>query len=291
MKNFRLRFLPASLTLSFILVFAIGFAPVYGQLTEPEVRSASTAKTPLQQGFSNRIGGSVYVNNFGFGISGTYSHALGPFTELTFSTGITGIRDVSEQSFTNFFTGQRVVPNKYNRALGFPFLVGLKKRVFPNLISDNFRFFFAASAGPALGLVYPYIDDADNNGYRTYQYRRIEQGKQSFVIKGAPEEKNGFFSGLGDASTQWGGAGEVKVGVDLGSSFKHQSTLEIGFFFYYFDPGLQIMESRRPIIVQQGEDQGFPKTDANGDRVNEDFFDAQKFFGTPQIKFTYSGWW
>lgn len=250
--------------------------PAQAQLKEPDVRSADNPRYPLEEGFDNRIGGSAFVNNFGFGISGIYSHALGPFTEFTFTTGITGIRDASEQSFQDFFTGQRIVPNKFNRALGFPVLFGIKKRLFPEEIADNFRVFIAGSAGPALSFIYPYIDDEDGNGYRSTRLIETPRGNARVFT----EEKNDFFSGLGDGFTEWGATGEIKIGVDLGSNFKQQSTLEIGYFFYYFDQGLQILEPRRPIFSNQGEIIG-----------EEDFFDNQKFFGTPQIKFTYSGWW
>ncbi|MBN2732725.1 MAG: hypothetical protein JXR26_09875 [Balneolaceae bacterium] len=261
-----------------IISLVIFSGPVQAQLTEPDVRSVDEPQTPLDEGLNNRIGGSIFVNNFGFGIGGTYSHALGQYTELTFFTGITGIRDVSEQSFQDFFTGQRIVPNKYNRALGFPFIFGLKKRIFPREIADNFRFFVAASGGPAMAFVYPYLNDKDNNGYRSSRIVETPGGRQVQVFT---EEKNDIFSGWGDGSTEWGAAGEIKVGVDLGSNFKQQSTLEIGYFFYYFDQGLQIMEPFRPT--------GF---DSEGFSTGQDpFFDDQKFFGTPQIKFTFSGWW
>lgn len=261
-----------------IISLVIFSGPAQAQLTEPDVRSVEEPRTPLDEGLNNRIGGSIFVNNFGFGIGGTYSHALGQYTELTFFTGITGIRDVSEQSFQDFFTGQRIVPNKYNRALGFPFIFGLKKRIFPREIADNFRFFVAASGGPAMAFVYPYLNDQDNNGYRSSRIVQTPNGRQVQVFT---EEKNDIFSGWGDGSTKWGAAGEIKVGVDLGSNFKQQSTLEIGYFFYYFDQGLQIMEPFRPT--------GF---DNEGFSTGQDpFFDDQKFFGTPQIKFTFSGWW
>lgn len=263
--------------LFFVVVFGCLQQSAVAQLTEPEVRAADNPRTPLQEGYDNRIGGSAFVNNFGFGIGGTYSHALGPFTEVTFFTGITGIRDVSEQSFQDFFSGQRVVPNKYNRALGFPFMFGIKKRLFPSQIADNFRFFIAASGGPAMAFVYPYIDDRDGNGYRSTQLINTPQGPRPVFS----EEKNDIFSGLGDGFTEWGAAGEIKIGIDLGDNFKRQSTLEIGYFFYYFDQGIQILEPFQPT--------GF---DQQGRSIGQDpSFEDQKFFGTPQIKFTFSGWW
>lgn len=254
----------------------MGCSSLYGQLREPDVRAADDPLTPLEAGYHNRIGASAFVNNFGFAIGGTYARALGPYTEFTVFTGITGIRDVSEQNYQDFFTGQRIVPNKYNRALGLPFMAGIKRRLFAEHITDNFRFFVSARGGPAMAFVYPYINDEDNNGYRSSQLVETPFGNTRVFT----ERKNDFFSGWGEGSTHWGAAGEINVGVDLGSNFKQQSTLAIGFFFYYFDPGLQIMEPRRPILNQQGEIIGA-----------EEFFPAQKFFGTPQIKFTYSGWW
>lgn len=260
-----------------LILFMLGavyWQPLQAQLREPDVRAVDDPLTPLEAGYDNRIGGSAYVNNFGFALGGVFTQAVGPFTELTFSTGITGIRDVSEQSFQNFFTGQKIIPDKYNRALGFPFMFGVKQRLFASQLTDNFRVFIAGSGGPAMAFVYPYLNDANNNGFRDFELTPF--GLQ------ARERINDFFTGWSDGSTEWGAAGEISIGADLGSNFKQQSTLEIGFFFYYFDQGLQIMEPFQPegFDLETGQPVG-----------SEPFFDEQKFFGTPQIKFTYSGWW
>src|SRR5699024_3331208 len=152
-----------------------------------------------------------------------------------FRTGITGIRDVSEQTFQSFFTGNRTIPNKYKRAFGFPFLFGLQHRIFPRAITDNFRLFVGAGLGPAMAFTYPYLDDADENGFRT-----IRIDPQTGRIRGA-ERLNDFFTGWRDGSTHWGFSGELTIGADLGSSFDHRAKIEFGYFFYYFSEGLQIM--------------------------------------------------
>lgn len=260
-----------------ILMWAVFQNPAYGQLREPDVREADNPITPVEEGYHNRIGGSAFLNNFGFGVSGVYAHSLDRFTELTFTLGITGIRDVSEQSFQDFFTGRRVIPNKYNRALGFPLMIGIKRRVFPRQIADNFRFYVLAAGGPAMAFVYPYINDTDGNGYRSTEIRENIFGQ---LVRVFTEDKNGFFGGWGDGYTRFGVAGKVAVGVDLGRNFERQSSLEIGFFFYYFNEGLQIMAPRRAVYDNQGQ---FVRA--------EDAYDKQSFFGTPQLKFTYSGWW
>jgi hypothetical protein len=252
------------------------------QIKEPEVIGKSDPKTPLSEGYHNALGFDLVLNNFGFGIGGTYGRAVAPYTEITFRTGITGIRDASEQNFQSFLTGQQIVPNKYKRAFGFPFLLGVKQRLFARQIEDNMRFFVSAAGGPALAFTYPYVSDTtvpqygEPNGFRDFQV-----GPNGFLY---PVERiNDFFSGWGEGETKWGYSGAIKVGVDLGSKFKSRTTIEFGYFFYYFSDGLQIMEPYKPT-----------EYNADGEPIFEsrvEFFDAQKYFGSPQIKFTFGGMW
>lgn len=250
------------------------------QLVEPEVKSKVQPKTPLTEGVHNSYGVDVFINNFGFGLGGYYSRVLGSYTSLTFRTGITGIRDASEQTFQSFLTGQEIIPNKYKRAFGFPFVVGLKQRLFPKKIEDGFRFYVRAGAGPAMAFTYPYVQEGSQpNGFR--DFRLVSQNGQNFLIP--IERVNDFFSGWSEGKSEWGFNGEIAIGVDLGSSFSSKTTVEFGYFFYYFKQGLQIMEPYRPT---EYDDQGFP---INATKVP--FNDAQKYFGTPQIKFTFGGMW
>lgn len=263
-----------SLVLLVILLVAASVNTAQAQLQEPDVVDIPDPKTPLSEGYHNSLGFDVFVNNFGFGIGGTYGRVLGPYTELQFRTGITGIRDASEQNFQSFFTGQQIIPNKYKRAFGFPFLVGLKHRLFARHIDDNLRFFVSGAVGPAMAFTFPYVQDADDNGYRTFR-----QTPQGFLVP--IERVNDFFTGWKNGESKWGFNGEIKIGVDLGSSFSSRTTIEFGYFFYYFKQGLQIMEPFKPTGYDQD---GFPTG-------RTEFFDAQKYFGTPQIKFTFGGMW
>lgn len=272
-KLIRVRCLSVFLLLVF---FGLSTNVALGQLKEPDVVELPSPKTPLSEGYHNSLGFDVFVNNFGFGIGGTYGHVVGPYTELTFRTGITGIRDASEQNFQSFITGQQIVPNKYKRAFGFPFLVGIKHRLFARHIADNLRFFVSGAAGPAMAFTYPYVDDTViQDGFRTFQ-----QTDQGFLIP--VERVNDFFTGWKNGDTHWGYSGEIKIGVDLGSSFSSRTTIEFGYFFYYFKDGLQIMEPYKPSSYD-------PQTGFPAGRTK--FFDAQKYFGTPQIKFTFGGMW
>lgn len=248
--------------------------PALAQTQEPEVMDLPQPKTPLSEGKYNTLGFEIMVTNFGFGIGGHYSRVIGPFTQLTFQTGITGLRDVSEQTYTDPFFGQQIIPNKYKRAMAFPFMVGLKKRFFARQISDNFRLFVSMSGGPVLAFVYPYVVDSDGNGYRTTILNQ-------FGYPQPTERVNDFFTGWKNGDTQWGAAGELKVGVDIGENFSRLTTVEFGYYFNYFDQGIQMMEPYQP---EGYDEQGFSVG-------QEPFMDAQKYFGTPQITLTFGGMW
>lgn len=262
-----------------LIVLGITVNNAQAQLEEPDVIKKSEPKTPLSEGYHNDIGFDVVLNNFGFGIGGHYSRVLGDYTELTFQTAITGIRDVSEQNFQNFFTGNQIVPNRYKRAFGFPFLIGMEQRLFARQIEDSFRLFVGGGVGPAMAFTYPYISDTDNSGFRTYVVRN------GFL---RPTERvNDFFTGWGDGESHWGYSGELKIGADIGSSFGTRTTVEFGYFFYYFSEGLQLMEPYRPY----GYDENGNPVIFNGEGEQRSHFDAQKYFGTPQIKFTFGSMW
>lgn len=276
MKNLKRIWISAFLCA--LAIWSSGVPNAFAQLQEPEVVGMEEPRTPLGEGYSSDIGFGVVLNNFGFGVGGHYNKVISDYTELYFRTGITGIRDVSEQTFQSFFTGNRTIPNKYKRAFGFPFLFGLQHRIFPRAITDNFRLFVGAGLGPAMAFTYPYLDDADENGFRT-----IRIDPQTGRIRGA-ERLNDFFTGWRDGSTHWGFSGELTIGADLGSSFDHRAKIEFGYFFYYFSEGLQIMQPYRP--TEYDMDTGYPIGD-----TKEEFYDAQQYFGSPQIKFTYGFAW
>jgi len=262
----------AALFMLLLLGISLGPVSALGQTQEPDVMPLPQPKTPLGQGKHNALGVELFINNFGFGVGAHYARMLGPFTELTFNTGITGIRDVSEQNFQDFFTGQQIIPNKYNRVLGFPFMLGLKRRLFAQQIDDNFRFYVSGAGGPALAFIYPYFKDFDENGLRNI-----------YAVGNFPalEPVNDFFSGWKDGSTKWGIAGDFKIGVDIGENFSKLTSIEFGYMFYYFSGGIQVMEPQRAVRFN---DNGIPIE-------TEPFFDKQKYFGTPQISLTFGGMW
>lgn len=244
------------------------------QIQEPDVLEIPRNSSTLQEEYKTGLGLGIFMNNFGFGVGGEFRRVLAPQMEGTFSIRITGLRDVSEQTFTDFFFGQQVIPNKYQRAFAFPALFGLRQRLFADKIQNEYRFFVSASAGPVAAFSYPYFDDSNNNGYR-------EQFTNNF------EQVNDIFTGWKDGDWHLGGTGEVKIGFDIGSNFSRLSSIEFGYYFYYFPDGIQIMMPNQPSFTEDGQFQIGP----DGNLVLEPFFDKQKFFGTPQITFVFGKLW
>lgn len=269
---------PIAVSILVALVLALFSVPeATAQLQEPEVIDVEQPRTLYGEGLRSGLAVNAVVNNFGIGMLGQYSRVVSPFTELTLTAGITGIRDVREQSFQNFFTGRRTVPNKYNRALGFPIMVGVKQRMFARHIADNFRVFISTAAGPAMSFVYPYFNDIDDNGLRNVV--ELPNGVRQ------AEPLYDFFTGWDQGETKWGLSAEFKIGIDFGDNFSNLTRVEFGYFFYYFDQGIQMMEPHRGGIMRAFDAQGEPIP------FNQTFYDAQKFFGTPQITITFGTMW
>ncbi len=263
---------------SLLLVFLI---PSRGtsQTLEPEVQEIIPNITNIRNQYDSGFGFNIVMNNFGFGLGGEYRTVVAPRTELLASLRATGLRDASEQTFTDVFFGQQIIPNKYQRAFSFPLLLGMRHRLFSDIIQDDYRFFVSASMGPAMAFTYPYFQDVNDNGYR--------EQFQTFY-----EPVNDIFTGWGKGDWHMGGTGEIKIALDIGSNFSRLNSIEFGYFFYYFPDGIQMMMPYQPKLresVQPGQSQFI--IDENGDLVLEPFYDAQSFFGSPQITFSFGWLW
>jgi hypothetical protein len=276
------------------LIFTLFVLPeAKAQIQEPEVVQAPRDLITLSDEYSSGFGISVNMNNFGFGLGTEYRKVVATQSEIIFKLGFTGLRDESEQTFTDFFFGQQIVPNKFQRGLAFPLMAGFRQRVFPDIIQENYRFFVSASAGPVAAFTYPYFEDSNGNGYRETgnEYQFFEDNGELFVRFAQPERVNDVFSGMGDGDWHWGAAGELKIGVDIGSNFSRLNSIEFGYYFYYFADGIQMMQPNQPVIQQRTGPNQSPYVWENGQLVVEDFFEPQKFFGTPQITFTFGWLW
>ena len=253
-------------------------APALAQeRTEPELAELARPLSPRDFDIRNGMGFRLHLNNFGFGIGGEYRRVLSRYTKGTLEFQINNVRDESEQSFQGYW-GYTVIPNKYNRVLSFPLMLGLSQRIFAETLADNFRLFVQASGGPVAAFVYPYYDhDLFNMGFRPQ-------------FQGLSQRHYDVFQGWGDGFFTFGAAGQVSIGANLGGDFGNIQTIRIGYYFNYFPDGIQVMEPYRPgDNIERFNFDLPPELQAPG--VLEPAAGRQKFFGTPHITFVFGGMW
>ena len=268
--------------LSFVLFTFILVDILNAQVTEPELRVEDRVAIPLSENYGSGLTFDIVINNFGFGIGGEYRRVIGSQTEGVLKTRITGLRDASEQTFTDFF-GQQAVPNKFQRGFTFPLMLGMRQRLFAGSVQEEYRFFLSAAAGPVMAFTYPYFDDRNNNGYREQGIERPD---------GYFERINDIFSGWGDGDWHAGAAGELKFGLDFGRTFSSVTTVEFSYLFYYFPDGIQMMMPNQPDLRENvGPGQNPFQYREDGELLLEPFFDPQSFFGTPQITIRFGSLW
>jgi len=134
---------------------------------------------------------------------------------------------------------------------------------------------------------YPYFDDANNNGYR----EDLREFGVAYV-----EPVYDIFSGLGDGTWHLGLAGELKLSLDIGQNFARLTSIQFGYMFYHFRPGIQMMEPNRPVTRENIRPGEFPfeyreMDDGTIELVMQDYYPAQRTFGTPQISFFFGRMW
>lgn len=266
-----------------LFLFAAGFlitGTAQGQIREPELMDYDAPRTPLDEGVRRGIGFNVVINNFGFGLGAEYRRVLAPYMEGTLTLRMAGLRDASEQTFTDFFFGQQIIPNKYQRGFSFPLFLGLRHRIFARSVEDSFRFFLSGSAGPVMAFTYPYFNDHNGNGFR--------EGEQFAAGFNYFEPVNDIFTGLGQGEWHLGMGGELMLNLDIGRNFANLTSIQFGYLFYWFRDGIELMYPNQPDLSQQPFTQ---EQVINGTYPMIPFFKPQKYFGTPQVSFVFGRMW
>lgn len=264
-----------------LIIIAFTANTTYAQNIEPEIQSIESPKNLYDEGYKIGLGFSFSLNDFGFGVGTQLRKGLGPYTEGLLNIKIAGLRDPSEQTYIDYYFGNRTIPSKYKRVVTFPITVGLKRRVFARQISDNFRVHTSMSIGPALALTTPYFKEnsRSENGFR-------ESNTQQFSVY---EPVLDIFQGLKYSETKWGWTGDLVLGIDFGDNFARLQTFQFGYSFYYFNQGIQILEPFQPVRTANG---GY--IDNDGDFIADQFEkanDPTDYFGSAQITFIFGWMW
>lgn len=266
--------------LSTLLALILSINSAVAQYGEPEIQSIESPKNLFDEGYKTGFGIVLGLNDFGFGAGIQFRKGLSSYTEGLFNLKIAGLRDPSEQTYIDYYFGSRTIPSKYRRVVTIPATIGLKRRVFAREISDNFRVHTSMSFGPVLAFSIPYFNDANNSGYR----------EESFELGGYRERVYDVFQGWKESETEFGWNGEVVLGIDFGENFAKLQTFQLGYSFYYFGGGIQILEPNEPLRNQFGQ-----IIDTNPRDTIPDFYleanGPSKYFGSAQITFIFGWMW
>lgn len=266
-----------------LFILALGVDKVSAQYGEPEIKSIEAPKNLFDEGYKTGFGFSFNLNDFGFGVGTQFRKGLGSYTEGLLNLKIAGLRDPSEQTYIDYYFGNRTIPSKYKRVITFPATIGLKRRVFARHISDNFRVHTSMSIGPVLALTTPYFIDSNGNGFR----------ENNINVYGTFEPTQDIFQGFKDSETKWGWTGDLVFGIDFGDNFARLQTFQFGYSFYYFKDGIQILEpfqpqrnaNGSPIFVETPAGSGFFELQT------EAYNDPTDYFGSAQITFIFGWMW
>lgn len=205
-----------------ILLFSmIGFAgaqtstgTMSGQIFDPPAADSSRDITPPAETFRNAWGVDILISNGGFGLGAFYRRE---FSEEWFgftSISVSESKDDREVEQFDIYTNTSYVPGKLNRFLVIPLTFGVQHRMFKDDITDNFRPYINAGAGPTMIYVTPFTD--------------ITQ-----TVDGAVFQQVEFFKALGRGQPHYTLGGFIGFGANFGTEKSNLFGVNFRYYFTY----------------------------------------------------------
>lgn len=161
--------------------------------------------------YEDAIGIDVLFSNSGFGIGGFYNRVFSQKLSGFINLGMTGSR--SRDEFERYMRSEENpeewefrIPDKVNRVYTLPLTVGLRYRLFEQVLVDNLRPYVNVGVGPSLIVALP------------YEYE--------------------FFSSFAHATTYLTAGGFVGVGAEFGGN-KPMLGVNIRYYYIPFKTGVE----------------------------------------------------
>lgn len=145
------------------------------------------------QTFRNAWGVDILISNGGFGLGAFYRREFNDEWFGFASFSISESKDEREVEQFDYY-GQSYIPGKLNRFLVLPLTFGIQHRLFKEEITENFRPYVNAGAGPTMIYVTPFTD-ITMSPTSSPQYSQVEFFKG--LGKGRPHYTLGAFIGFG----------------------------------------------------------------------------------------------
>ena len=165
------------------------------EFTSPASDSSqkTTADTGSElQTFRNAWGIDILISNGGFGLGGFYRREFSDEWFGFASLSVSESKDEREVEQFDYY-GQSYVPGKLNRFLVLPLTFGVQHRLFKDEITENFRPYINAGAGPTMIYVTPSTNITGTPG--ALQFEQVEYFKA--LGRGRPHYTFGGFIGFG----------------------------------------------------------------------------------------------
>ena len=198
------------------------------QFTSPRTDSLhqNTLTTENEpQVFRNAWGIDILISNGGFGLGGFYRREFSDEWFGFASLSVSESKDDREVEQFDLYTNTSYVPGKLNRFLVLPLTFGIQHRLFKDEITENFRPYINAGAGPTMIYVTPFTQITDNGG--TPQFQQVE-----------------FFNALGRGRPHYTLGAFIGFGANFGAEKSNLFGVNFRYYFtYLFGNGLPSLYS------------------------------------------------
>jgi hypothetical protein len=165
----------------------------------------------------NTWGLDILLSNDGFGLGTFYRRQFTEEVSGFASFSISESKDEREIDQYDPYTNTSFTPGKLNRFLVLPLMVGIQYRLFRDDITDTFRPYVNAGAGPTMIYSSPFADltpITNSDGTTSLLVSQVE-----------------FFKSIGRGQAHYTAGGFVGVGANFGS--EKSSTYGINFRYYF----------------------------------------------------------
>ncbi len=195
-----------------------------------------------QPAYRNAWGLDILISNDGFGLGTFYRRE---FSEDMFGFATLSVseskdeREFDQYSYYNPY--QTITPGKLQRFLVMPLIFGVQQRLFRDDITDNFRPFVNAGAGPTLILSAPFVE------FSTSPTGAIQSSQVE------------FFKSLGKAQAHYTAGAFIGFGANFGNEKNSVFGVNFRYYFtYLFGDGLPSLyrESTAGEVLSKKKDFG-----------------------------------
>lgn len=183
--------------------------------------------------YRNVWGLDILISNDGFGLGTFYRREFSENLHGFISFSISESKDDREVDRYDPYTQVTFVPGKLNRFLVFPLMFGVQRRMFKDDITETFRPYVNAGAGPTMIFAAPFVEFVPA------------------VSGGVAAQQVEFFKSLGKGQAHYTAAAYIGFGANFGVDRSNIFGVNFRYYFtYLLGDGLPSLYTASPSGVQ-----------------------------------------